>query len=159
MLHLLACGNVSNQIFTSDAEFLAALPSAETQTLVFEDGLADGGPALLAGTSDVVDTSNGFVASVLGVVDDVRTLPPSARTEESRAWGPYPIQNDSDVDAEIVRVGDGRFDWTFHCANGGETRTIVSGIHYAGDTVAQGDGAFTWFAGDAGWCDGSGTTG
>jgi hypothetical protein len=155
LLHLLACGDVSNAIFTDDADFLAALPAVDRHGIVVPD-LADGDDVgeLVVVTETMAGSANGIVAYVFDTVDVVRTLPPTARAEDSRTWGPYAIDGGAQAEAEIVRGGAGRFDWSFRCTLRGEAASTAWGTHYAGDTVAQGDGQFTYDAAGVSRCTG-----
>ncbi len=161
LLLLFACtGEMSNQIFLDDADFLAALPDESRQTLGFDADTTDATARGLGDRADLVDLSvgiasgvNSFVLRTLGVVDAVRELPPSERTEDGRRWGPYEV--DCDVSAAMLMSREnGVYGWSVlgHPA-AGEDATVLYGTHYAGTTVAGGDGTFVWDQGRwAEWC-------
>lgn len=163
---LAACNGspVSNAIFAADAEFLAALPSADRQTVSLDDeALAEAEamakaarpkaelgevPELLQLSVDTAVRANVPVYQILGTVDAVREEPPSSRTEDGRSWGPFDIGGGVDVSVEMGRSGAGLYQWTIGAAAGGDEVVVAAGTHYAGDTVAAGDGDFTWHIGD-----------
>lgn len=145
-----ACGDVSNALFEEDAEFLDALPSEERHTVAFDGaeatsrGLGDTAE-LYALSTDIARSANWPVLQVLVAVDYIRDLPPTSRTEDQRTWGPHPWQDDVEIVARVTREGTGEFRWELGgIPGGGDEVTWVSGTHYAGDSVANGDGAFTW---------------
>lgn len=151
-LLLAACGDVSNSIFEEDADFLAALPSEERHTVTIDEettasakGTALGEPAeLLSLSLSTAVSANRAVYAVLGTVEDVRALPPSARTAEGRSWGPFDVQEGVEARVEMTRSGTGVYAWAIDLRDADEEATVAWGTHYAGDTVADGDGAFTW---------------
>jgi hypothetical protein len=163
VLGLLACGDVSNALFEEDALFLAALPAEGEHTMSVEgdDGVAAralGDRAEQRSTSiEVAAGVNGPVLALLHGLDGVRSLPPSSRSENGRTWGPYQV-DDAELTVEMSRPRDGEYDYALTATRDGETAEILAGTHYAGATVATGDGAFTfdggrasaWF-GDGAW--------
>ena len=93
---LAGCGNYSNE----DLEYMNAVPD--------RDDLAANIPAsrllvneaeLSKTTHEVVATFNGLLNLFLGIVDTVRTYPPTRRLPNQRIWGPVP--------AEESRAGNG----------------------------------------------------
>ena len=158
---LVGCGDpVSNQIFEEDADFYAALPAESRQTVAFSDDTTDEEARGLGERADLVDLSvlvaadeNAFIFTLLGVVDTVRTLPPAARTEDTRRWGPYSGDCGVDYGLLIARTS-GVYDWSVSGHAAGEDEAIVLyGTHYAGTTVAGGDGRFVWdHSRWAAWC-------
>lgn len=161
LILLFACGNVSNQVFTEDGDFLSAFPTESGQSISFEeDTVATGARAALGERADLVELSvaisrdvNHFVFALLGAVDTLRDLPPAERTDDSRRWGPYTWECDVALSAKMTR-DVGVYDWSFsgHVANEDES-TVFYGRHYAGDTVAGGDGSFVWdHSRYASWC-------
>lgn len=151
-LLLTACGDISNAFLLEDTEFLDALPSSARQTVSIEPegakGWLDHAPTLLVVSYEVSTSVNDLLLGVLDTMDYVRTLRPSERTEDARRWGPYPYKG---VDVEVwnTRTGAGRFDWGVDALADAGTLTYIAGTHYAGDSVAAGDGQFTWRLGDA----------
>jgi hypothetical protein len=150
ILTLLACGTVSNGPFTADAAYLDALPSEANHAVHFKseadaETLPSDPPRLLQLSTQVSDQCNTFIFGLLKAVDGVRSLPPSLRTDDRREWGPYAYQPDLEVGAWMQRNGDSNFDWSFQGTPTGQTSLpFMSGSHYAGVSVAEGDGAFTW---------------
>lgn len=86
-----------------DLEFAAALPTrAELASKLpatassaqpldrARDGLNAGDPSQAwADTRKAANDFNGLLDFFLGVVDSVRSVPPSSRTDTSRTWGPF----------------------------------------------------------------------
>lgn len=144
---LVGCGDISNAFLLEDAEFLDALPSGSRHTVTLEPeaakGWRDHAPALLVLSGNVSDTVNGTLLEVLDAIDNVRTLRPTERSSDTRRWGPFPWAG-IELAVWIARTGTGRFDWGVDAISGATTLPYIAGTHYAGDTVAAGDGAFTW---------------
>lgn len=148
---LVACGDVTNAVFAEDAEFVAVLPSEEHTTFdVPGVGLTRGAkaaigerPELLSSSIDVAGAVNGVIFDILGFVDEVRGLAPSARSADSRTWGPVAACG-GDLTATIVRSGASQFDWGFTGARAGTGTEFLAGTHFAGRSVSDGDGSFTW---------------
>lgn len=167
-LLLAACTDdpISNGIFADDADFVAALPDAERQTVGFSADTTDEAARGVGERADLVDLSvgiggavNTFVFNVLGVVDHVRSLPPSERTEDSRRWGPY--TDGCDVDATLLMSRSaGVYGWSVsgHPPEGDDA-IVVYGTHFTGTSVAAGDGTFVWdHTRYSAWCE-TGETG
>ncbi len=139
---LTGCGDISNEVFTQDADFAAAFPGDQTTTLSAPAGATTATPPDLLALSLTVGTSlNDTLATVLSAVDTVRAAPPASRDTTARAWGPY-IWDGADLTAQMQLTGGTRYDWAL-AAN---SSAFASGSHYAGDTVAAGDGSFAWDA-------------
>ena len=150
---------LSNAIFEEDADFLSVLPTEARNTVRFEapgiddDVDAPEGPLpvlvpdLYAYTRTVSGTVNDFIFQVLDWIDMIRAYPPTVRETDRRQWGPWPVGRmlDFDMEVEILREGFGVFEWEFRVrpAEGGDWIPYLSGVHYAGTTVAEGDGEFT----------------
>ncbi len=149
---LVGCGDISNAFLLEDAEYLDALPSQERHTVSIEptatsdgaEGWRDHAPELLLLTAQVSDTVNGTLLDVLEAIDHVRTLRPTQRLPDGRRWGPWAWQDGVDLEVRMDRTGAGRFDWGVDASSSATTVPYMAGTHYAGDTVAAGDGAFTW---------------
>ena len=158
---LAGCGDVSNAWILEDVEFLDALPSEDRQNVALTDDAAKDtadAPSLLTVSRQIAENVNGTLFQVLWAVDEVRQLRPTARTEEGRIWGPFPFWEDVDLELTIERTSLGRFDWNIDAI--GDTRvTYVQGVHYAGDTVAAGDGQFAWSYDEVGPMVGSAAAG
>lgn len=147
LLFLLACGNISNDLFTEDAAYLDAFPSEERQTVAVDPTTDKAGlgerPELLTLSSGVASDCNSFIYQILYVVDAVRALPPTSRSPNGRAWGPYTTEEGYLASAWMNRDGS-VFNWGFIASVGGDEYPFLDGTHYAGLTVADGDGQFTW---------------
>ena len=121
------CGTWSND----DLVFLYALPSKDklqanvpgTGTTqqglgTRRDGLSLNGPSgTFERTKKAATEFNGGLLKLLGLVDTVRKLKPSHRTEDSRTWGPYSDASMGDREARLVitRREDAsglRFEWS-----------------------------------------------
>ena len=169
LLLLVGCLDpISNRLFFEDAEFLDALPSAEDDRVRYEatsssdDGDGDtttkepgdvleappGASGLLVLTVNSVNDVNAMVDALLGMVDMVRSQPPSSREENSRIWGPFPADDASDFDVRMVstRQGVGEFTWAFQVAPTGTStwQDVFAGEHLAGATVREGVGNFAF---------------
>lgn len=112
-----------------DLVFLAALPTkAQLETKVPEtattqqplgqrqDGLSlYGASNTYARTRKAASDFNGGLLRVLELVDHVRKQNPSARTKDSRTWGPYSDSKTPDIEARLVitRVADPlHYEWS-----------------------------------------------
>jgi hypothetical protein len=153
-----ACaGPITNDLFEEDADFLAALPSADRQTVHYAPAsgvrlpvaLPEGSPDLRDWTGQITSSVNSAVLDVLDLVDLVRAHPPTARTEDGRAWGPWDVGDSAWLLVEIARSGIGQYVWTFSLSDaaGGPWAVGVAGTHWAGTSVADGDGDFEAHAG------------
>ena len=76
---------------------------------------------------------------MLGATNTTRSGPPASRDENARTWGAYDWEN-VDLTAAMQLTGGTRYDWSL-TAN---ASPFASGSHYAGKTVATGDGTFRW---------------
>lgn len=151
-----ACGgNWSN----SDLAFANALPrrddlksrlpaSSTTQPLegvsTRRDGLMVGDPSnAWAQTRKAATDYNGVLDSLLGLVDQVRTIAPTSRTSNSRTWGPFDDANNTGRQVQLVmtRIDDSNFEWRIDSIGGGATINILSGNFKATDTARRGQGA------------------
>ena len=91
---LAGCGNYGNAVL-DDAPFYAALPKASDLAVNVPKSASQ--PACALGESKIAgDTRNlgtGLTVGVLGilaVIDAIRNVTPTTRTEDSRSWGPFP---------------------------------------------------------------------
>jgi len=159
---LAGCGEISNAFLLEDTEFLDALPSSARQSVSIEPeaakGWLDHAPTLLLISHQVSSSLNELLLGVLETMDHVRTLRPSERTENGRRWGPYPYEG-VDVEVWSTRTGSGRFDWGVDALPESGQLTYIAGTHYAGDSVAAGDGQFTWLLGASAELSGEPTRG
>src|SRR5262249_30407791 len=112
---------------------------------------ADEAP-LSAQTHKTTRDFNGLLASLVGIVDLVRSLPPTSRTPDSRTWGPFepdrrklvnrdwwtrmimrrnlddPEQFDYEI--SVHKLGNGALDWP----------VLIRGSFMAGQTARRGQG-------------------
>lgn len=145
LLHLITCGDISNEPFLEDAEYLAALPSEKRHTVDLEEPEADVmEPSLLTNTTLISHAVNGTILLLLENVETVRALPPTTRSPVQRTWGPYDRGAGLQVSAQMTRSGFGQFDWEFHGLKDREDVIFLSGTHQAGETVSAGLGDFVW---------------
>jgi hypothetical protein len=159
VLVLAGCGgNWSN----ADLAFADALPRKEdlkaklpngstTQPLegvgTRRDGLVVGDPSnAWAVTRKAGADFNGLLDLVLGIVDQVRTAPPTTRTSDSRTWGPFADSNNPgrEVQVVITKTDDTTFAWKIESRpTTGPFILIVDGSFIATDTARRGKGTFT----------------
>src|SRR5262245_47870532 len=118
-------GNWSN----ADLAFADALPRSEdlraklpsssasqplTGVATQRDGLMVGDPSnAWAVTLKAGRDFNAFLDLVLGVVDQVRAVPPTTRTSNTRTWGPFSDSNNAGREVQVVieQVDDTNFTW------------------------------------------------
>lgn len=88
------CGNYSNGVL-DDAPFYNALPRAQDLQVDVPKSAAQ--PACVLGESKIATDTRALglglalgVYNILGVIDLIRNLPPTARTADTRLWGPFP---------------------------------------------------------------------
>jgi hypothetical protein len=83
------CGNYSNE----DLEFMNALPQGDALRVEIPARSAALSPAdeaeLARMTHNVTRDFNGLLGTLVGIVDFVRSFPPTSRTPDSRIWGPF----------------------------------------------------------------------
>ena len=144
VLVLAGCGNYSND----DIAFLDALPSREALTVtVPQNGSALGMQAsLYTGTVESAQRIDAAVLRLVGILDLVRTLPPSHRSSEGRTWGPF---RDDDPRFEnqvaITRTGVDSYTYAF-----GQRRTGVGAFvpvltgSFVGASAASGHGTLAF---------------
>jgi hypothetical protein len=99
-----ACGNYSNV----DVDFQLALPA--------RDDLAVNPPAALTVADsaeyyrisrDGIRDTNNLIDAIAGIIDYVRSFPPTERKLNERIWGPFPAERDPnfEVRVRIQRMG------------------------------------------------------
>ncbi len=149
------CGDLSNQVFYEDADFLAALPTREALQLSYIDGF-EGRPedfpeALLFGhTLSAIQAADQYLALSTEITDALRALSPSERGADYRRWGPseYSFSGVTGyLQVEMTRaISGGSYTTLFHWADGpsGPWTRFYVGHHYVGDTVAEGSGDMSW---------------
>ena len=159
--------NLSNE----DLEFLYALPSRETlQARAPGDGtgtskgaLGQRRDALAVGddsegrkhTVGAAQSFNALVFGVLDVVEKVRRLRPSERTEDRRVWGPFDDDHDKDKQVRLIIArsieSDGTlsYEWRVEFrrkSTGGDWTAGVEGFFAATKDVRRGSGSFSFDA-------------
>jgi len=123
--------------------------SATTQPLwgvaTRRDGLMVGDPSgVWIQTRKATVEFNALLDSVLGLVEQVRTIAPTSRTTTTRTWGPFDDANNPgrQVQVSITRVDDTTFTWSIQSRpSTGAFVEILSGTFSATDTVRRGVGA------------------
>jgi hypothetical protein len=147
-----ACGNYSNE----DLEFMNALPK---QGELSVDIPARSSAVTLLEEAELARTThkttrdlNGLTATLVGLVDLIRSYPPTSRTRDSRVWGPFgpgpnetknldwqrrmmmwrDVMNPNILDFEIAvhKIGTSDLLWP----------AFVSGSFAPGETASQGQG-------------------
>jgi hypothetical protein len=114
-LSVAGCGNYGNTAI-DDAPFYNALPRAEYLKVDVPKDAAQ--PLCALGESKIAtDTRNlgiGLavgVYAILGVIDAVRSFPPTTRTTDTRLWGPFPDGQHPGITVQVrmVRLAPDRF--------------------------------------------------
>jgi hypothetical protein len=149
---VVGCGNYSNE----DLEYMNALPqSSELQANI----PAVSGAVELANEAELArDTHNttrgfnGLLAALVGIVDTVRSYPPTTRAPDSRIWGPFPTDRTKmkNLDWQIRmivsrdQVVADRFDYEIAVHHIGLADTdwpvFIRGWFQAGHTARRGTG-------------------
>lgn len=109
-LSLTACGGTwSNKdleftaALPTRAELASTLPTASSTSQPLRDGLNAGEPSqAYADTKKAVTDFNGLLDFLLGVVDAVRTLPPTTRSDTARSWGPFDAKDNPGFQLRIT---------------------------------------------------------
>lgn len=160
-LVLAGCGgNWSN----TDLVFLNALPRATdlqsqiptssgsplTGVGTREDGLNVGDPSkAYADSRKAAADYNTTLVSLLGLVDQVRLVAPSARTANSRTWGPYADPNNDGREVILSISNDAsdetHFHWTIGSRAASQTAflTVLDGDFVARDSAQRGQGTIS----------------
>jgi len=150
---LAGCGNYS----TEDLRFLAALPQREDLKVeVPSEGTAGALGVCLSGTADVwlwaKPTSDGLNAAVgflVSLVDAVRRIPPTWRTEDARGWGPFDDERHPGNELRIVIVrryppasgGEPVHDYVFQARTKGTLPFFsILGGTFQGGSASRGSG-------------------
>lgn len=149
------CGDLSNQVFYEDADFLAALPTRETLQISYIEGF-EGRPedfpdALLFGhTLSAIQSADQYLELTTEITEALQSLSPSERGADYRRWGPseYGFSGvTAYLQVEMTRaISGGSYTTLFSWADspsGPWTRFYV-GHHYVGETVAEGSGDMSW---------------
>ena len=155
-----ACGGtLSNQIFADDAAFLDALPSRDVFQIAYTEA---GAPAvdeddadLYVITTSAVQIADRYLLELTGITDALHAIPPAERAQDLRRWGPYEWSDGARgqyIQVEMVRSpAGGSYSTTFSIDDtaSGPFTSFFSGVHYVGDTVADGTGWAEWDLGDS----------
>lgn len=146
------CGNYSNE----DLEFMNALPESSDLRANIpprSSALAPADEAELARSTHMVTAGfNGLLMALVGIVDTVRSYPPTTRTPDGRIWGPFPADRakmkNLDWQTRMIVSRDqaiaDRFDYEIavHHVAGADTDwpLLVRGWFQAGHTARRGVG-------------------
>lgn len=148
---VVGCGNYSNE----DLEFMNALPErdvlAVNMPLVTSAAALAHEAELARTTHDTTRGLNALTGSLVAIVDYVRSFSPTARTDSSRIWGPFPNdpkgKNPDWQTRMIVSRSDqvaGRFDYEIaeHEAATADTDwpVFVRGFFLGGSSARRGKG-------------------
>ena len=147
-----ACGNYSNE----DLEFMNALPESSDLAVnmpAVTSAVELANEAELAkSTHDTTRGLNGLLMGLVGIVDAVRSYPPTGRTATSRIWGPFPTDRTKlknlDWETKMIVNRDatdlGRFDYEISAHHDGAADTdwpvLISGWFQVGKTARRGMG-------------------
>ena len=147
-----ACGNYSNE----DLEFMNALPESSDLRVnmpAVTSAVELANEAELAkSTHDTTRGLNGLLMGLVGIVDAVRSYPPTGRTATSRIWGPFPTDRakmkNLDWETKMIVSRDvtdlGRFDYEISAHHDGAADTdwpvLISGWFQVGKTARRGMG-------------------
>lgn len=153
-----ACGNYSNE----DLAFLAALPEREALRLVVPSGAAQplcalGESSAWRGARDTGASINSAIDALLGLVDLIRTLSPTSRAADARAWGPFPDSGHPGLESRVTMqrqrgatARDDAFTYAFEQRRGGGAwLPVVSGA-FLGASARGGSGTMVLHF-DAAW--------
>ncbi|MGV3622388.1 MAG: hypothetical protein ACO1OB_16340 [Archangium sp.] len=129
----------------------AKLPASATQPLGGEgtrrDELMVGDPSSAWNqTVKAAKDYNLVLDTLLAFVDQIRAVPPTTRTKDSRTWGPYADQNNEgrQVQAVITRNSESEFSWKIESRpTNGEWLVVVSGNYNATMSARRGVGDVT----------------
>lgn len=138
----------SNDALRADAAFLSALPDRSLHTApireVTENGARGGElPRLLELAVDLGSDANGYLDTMLSVVEQARRTPPSARADGARTWGPLVVQEVVEVQLDMWQEG-ARYAWEITATPVGanDWQVVATGEHLAGLDIARGEGGF-----------------
>jgi len=103
---LSACGNLSNE----DIAFVEAMPRSQQLHVQVPSGSTSQSLCSI-GSADVYASAkatglaiNSGVDDILTLVEQIRTVTPTTRDEDSRTWGPFPDQKHPGVLIKVVMV-------------------------------------------------------
>ena len=129
-----ACGDYSNE----DIVFLEAIPNASALSIKVAAGPSTALTADASLHTDTVVTAQGVNAAlgvILGLLDLVRTLPPSHRTATSRTWGPFDDHSHPgfEIEVTLTRGASGPYDFAFaerKVLGGGAFTPVITGTFF-----------------------------
>lgn len=157
LLALSACGGTwSNRdlefaaALPSRAELASTLPSNSSTSQPLRSGLNVGEPSqLYVDTKKASTDFNTLLDTFLGVLDAVRSVPPSTRADTVRVWGPYPAKDNPGYQFQVVIAlvseGPDTYAWGMQMRKIGDTTWIdvVRGAFQASaESVRKGMGQF-----------------
>jgi hypothetical protein len=162
MLALLAgCGNYSNE----DLEYMNALPESDDVRVNIPPVTSPielaNEAELAKSTHDTTRGLNGLLVALVGIIDTVRSYPPTARTATSRIWGPFPADRtkmknlDWETRMSVSRddADPGRFDYEIAVHHLGAVDTdwpvLIQGWFQVGKTARRGMGHVELLTADA----------
>jgi hypothetical protein len=104
LLLICACGTLSNE----DVQFLEAMPQKDQLHVQVPKGDTSQ-PACALGSADVWtsakttgDAINAGVDGILGLIDNIRAVPPTTRDTDLRTWGPFPDKDHKGVQIKVT---------------------------------------------------------
>ncbi len=136
------CGNYSNE----DLEFMAAVPTTTQLAVELPAAVNTTVEAELAKrTHDTIATVKDTLASVLGLVDGIRTFEPTSRTSDGRVWGPYPDQKHPGWSWKLVvtRTSPTTFVFELDTQGASDWLQFLTGSFDGQGGARQGSGSFT----------------
>lgn len=145
-----ACGNYSNE----DLEFMNALPEGDALRAESPGGqsavLAADAAELAALAHGLARTVNAIVGGVTGIVDLIRSFPPTSRTPNSRTWGPINDDEHAGFQWKLYmwrEPGDLtqlNYQFTYHRIGAADTEWLpyLNGSFQAQQTARRGVGHF-----------------
>jgi len=161
---LLGCGgDLSNQIFLEDSEFLAALPSREVFQVEYVESSttaeveAEDDVLLLQTTLGAINSADDWLELTASITDALRDLVPAVRESNYREWGPYDYEFlDSPpiyLKVEVTRSLNGAsytYNYRYSTSASGPWIRFFVGRHFIGETIEAGDGSMEWQLGAMG---------
>jgi hypothetical protein len=142
-------GNYSND----DLEFMSALPERVDVAAVIPV-LSGPQPVeqaeLYLSTRKAINDFNAMVDALLGLIDTIRSYPPTSRAPDARTWGPFPADRHPGWQVQMVvtrNANDARFDYHVDfqrqataLQDGTEWQPLISGWYAASGGVRKGTG-------------------
>lgn len=136
----------------SRADLQARLPAASSTSQPLEgvstrrDGLNVGDPSqAYAATKKAATDFNGLLDQVLAILDTVRLVAPTTRSDNGRVWGPYPDSKNPgfEFQVSIQQLDATHFTWAIQARpTNGALFDVLTGTFVASTSARQGTGAF-----------------